>query len=78
MALAASLVAVWAGQRTAVRNLWLGAGLVLGLGYELAQYPKFVPGTFAPLDLAAIVAGYGCGVLIPWQWRRARTRNRDR
>lgn len=76
MALAASLVAVWAGQRTAVRHLWLGAGLLLGVGYELAQYPKFVPGTFDPFDLAAIVAGYGCGVLIPWLWRRGQTRKR--
>lgn len=78
MALAASLVAVWAGERTAVRHLWLGAGLVVGVGYEVAQRCNFVPGTFDPFDLAAIVSGYGCGVLIPRLWRRAETTDAGR
>ena len=72
-----SLHCVWAGCRSPAALLWTSVPLTLGLGGELGQLARVVPGTFNPIDLvmmvgAAILAfalaeGVTVGSSSPWR-----------
>ena len=58
-AFGAAMALVWRAERgTAAARGWLAVGFVVAVGIELGQGLGVVPGTFDPLDLAAIAIGY--------------------
>ncbi len=63
-ALGAALSLLWRGATLRARIPWLMGGGALAVGTELGQAVHVVPGTFDPLDLAAIGVGYTLGMLI--------------
>ena len=62
-ALACALQLIAGSTRSTARaTRWHLAGVALAVGYELGQGAGVVRGTFDPLDLLAIVAGYALGL----------------
>jgi hypothetical protein len=59
-ALASTLLLTTAGVAPRWRVAWIGAGGALAVGYELAQWPGWVPGTFDPVDLSLTAVAYAC------------------
>ncbi|HEX5727142.1 MAG TPA: hypothetical protein VFX98_16815 [Longimicrobiaceae bacterium] len=57
-ALTAALALVWRARRGAAALAWVSLGAVLGVGSELGQLARAVPGTFDPADavLCALAA----------------------
>jgi hypothetical protein len=48
--------AIWFGDKSIARNLWLWAVPFVSIAAELGQYPRLVPGTFDIFDLLTIIA----------------------
>ena len=63
-ALASGLALVWRGAPSRARVAWLAAGGVFALGWELAQLPRWIPGTFDVLDLIASALGYAGAIAL--------------
>lgn len=53
----------------ATRAAWLCAGAVLSVGYELAQIPQWVPGTFDRADLAGSALAYALATNAISMWK---------
>jgi hypothetical protein len=73
-AFGAALVLVWRGKPLREAMPWLAAGAVVALGSEIGQAFGVVPGTFDPVDLAAIAAGFVGGAAVA---RRAPRRDTE-
>lgn len=63
-ALGSMLRFVWRAERRWARAAWLWTGAVLAVGYELAQFPHWAPGTFTPADLVASAVAYAAAVIV--------------
>ena len=62
-ALGSTLAFLWTAAARRARHVWLVAGAFLVLGYELAQRPHWVPGTFDVVDLLVSAAAYTAAIL---------------
>jgi hypothetical protein len=51
---------LWGRERnSAARIIWLSLPTILAVGAEFGQFPKWIPGTFDPVDVASyLVAGF--------------------
>ena len=56
-AFCATLILIWQGRKAAIISI---ITLLLGAGYEIAQYVDFAAGTFDLWDIVAI--SFGCGL----------------
>ncbi len=63
-AFGAALVLVWRGKALREGMPWLALGALVALGSEIGQAFGVVPGTFDPIDLVAIAAGYAAGAAV--------------
>ena len=65
---------VWRDDTRRRRALWLAAGPLLGVGWEMAQLIGMAPGTFDPADLFwyAVATGAAMGLHRPWAARAPR------
>jgi hypothetical protein len=60
----AILAIIWEDSSSTWKLFWLSIGPCLGIGGELSQLTRFVPGTFDPIDLALIsIAGNPKGAI---------------
>lgn len=52
----------WRDESAARAALWIAAGPVLAIGWELAQLLRLVPGTFDPADLVSCAIATGASI----------------
>jgi len=58
------ITALWWGSNSKLKYLWLGSIPVLGLGYEIMQYPGVIRGVFCLQDLVICFIGIVLGTTI--------------
>jgi len=62
--LTAAMTLLWRGSDDPRKRFWIGAGLMLGVGGEVLQFWKIIPGTFDLQDLCLCFAGSGLAYLL--------------
>ena len=62
-----SIFLIWSHK---VNTFWLITPLVIGIGLELSQLYKFIPGTFDYVDLLFLVSAYVLALTSGFRWRR--------
>jgi hypothetical protein len=56
------ITGIWIGRSHWIRYLWFATIPILVLGFEILQYPGFLPGTFSIVDLVAGLIGSSAGI----------------